>query len=288
MTGFGQASWQKGGWRLAVEVRSVNQRFLDVRLNLPREYQPFEEALRQMVQAEAQRGKVDVTVHRAGSGATDVEVEINEPLARATVEGWRRLQRRLGLQGEIDVSFLVGRGDFVRVVERKRETHPELPQLKRLLGAALKAFNRAREREGRALQKDMIARVQRLKRIAEAVRRRSSTFVPEVSTRLAERLAALLSGQTIEPERLAQEAALLASRAEVTEELVRLDSHLDRLAELLRQKGPIGKPIDFLLQEIHREINTVASKSADLEITNHTLEARAEVEKLREQGQNVE
>jgi uncharacterized protein (TIGR00255 family) len=288
MTGFGQATLQKGGWRLAVEVRAVNQRFLDVRLNLPREYQAFEEALRQMVQAAAERGKVDVTVHRAGAAATDVEVEINEPLARATVDGWRRLQKRLGLKGEIDVSFLVGRGEFVRVVERKREASPELPQLKRLLGAALKAFNLAREREGKALQKDMVGRVQHMKRIAAVVRRRSAAFVPEVSTRLAERLAALLSGHPIEPERLAQEAALLAARAEVTEELVRLDSHLDRLEDLLRQKGPIGKPIDFLLQEIHREINTIASKSADLEITNLTLEAKAEVEKLREQGQNVE
>jgi uncharacterized protein (TIGR00255 family) len=288
MTGFGQASWQKGGWRLAVEVRAVNQRFLDVRFNLPREYQPFEEALRQMVQEEAARGKVDVTVHRAGAGPSEVEVEINEPLARATVEGWRRLQRSLGLKGEIDVSFLIGKGDFVRVVERKREAHPELPQLKRLLGDALKAFNRAREREGKALQKDMAARVQRLRRIEAAIRRRTAAFVPDLSARLAERLTALLSGQSIEPERLAQEAALLAARAEVTEELVRLDSHLERLADLLRQKGAIGKPIDFLLQEIHREINTVASKSADLEITNLTLEARAEVEKLREQVQNVE
>jgi uncharacterized protein (TIGR00255 family) len=103
MTGFGQATLQKGAWRLAVEVRAVNQRFLDVRLNLPREYQAFEEALRQMVQAQAERGKVDVTVHRTGTAATDVEVEINEPLARATVDGWRRLQKRLGLKGEIDV-----------------------------------------------------------------------------------------------------------------------------------------------------------------------------------------
>jgi uncharacterized protein (TIGR00255 family) len=288
MTGFGQATLQKGAGRLAVEVRAVNQRFLDVRLNLPREYAAFEEPLRQMVQAEAERGKVDVTVHRAGAAATEVEVEINEPLARATIDGWRRLQRKLGLKGEIDVSFLVGRGEFVRVVERRREASPELPQVKRLLAAALKAFNVAREREGKALQKDMIGRVQHLKRIAAAVRKRSAAFVPEVSTRLAERLAALLSGHPIEPERLAQEAALLASRAEVTEELVRLDSHLDRLDDLLRQKGPIGKPIDFLLQEIHREINTIASKSADLEITNLTLEAKAEVEKLREQGQNVE
>jgi uncharacterized protein (TIGR00255 family) len=288
MTGFGQATLQKGAWRLAVEVRAVNQRFLDVRLNLPREYQAFEEALRQMVQAQAERGKVDVTVHRTGTAATDVEVEINEPLARATVDGWRRLQKRLGLKGEIDVSFLVGRGEFVRVVERKREASPELPQLKRLLGTALKAFNVAREREGKALQKDMVGRVQHLKRIASAVRKRSAAFVPEVSTRLAERLAALLSGHPVEPERLAQEAALLAARAEVTEELVRLDSHLDRLDDLLHQKGAIGKPIDFLLQEIHREINTIASKSADLEITNLTLEAKAEVEKLREQGQNVE
>lgn len=288
MTGFGQASWQRQGRRITVEIRSVNQRFLDVRLNLPREYQPMEEELRSMVTAAVYRGKVDVTVSRAGSTAADFDVEINDALARATVGAWRRLQERLGLGGSIDVSFLVGRSDFVRVVERRQNADTDRPQVRRLLQSALRSFNRAREREGRALQRDMVQRLRHLTRIQRILAARSASLLPDTQRRLRQRVAELLAGHQASEERIIQEAALLAERADVTEEIVRLESHLERLNALLRQREPAGKPIDFLLQEIHREINTIASKSADLEITNRTLEARAEVEKLREQTQNVE
>ncbi len=288
MTGFGQASWQGKGRRLAVEVRSVNHRFLDVKLSLPRECQMWEAELRQLVVGVAKRGKIEVTVYRSGSASGDFAVEVNEALARAALEGWRRLQRRLALPGAIDLSFLVGRGEFVRVVERRPEPNADLPRVRRLLQTALAMFCRAREREGRALAQDMRARLAHLRRIEAELRRRAEVLVPELSRRLAERVANLLGNQQISEERLLQEAALIAERADVTEELVRLHSHLQRLAGLLRQAGPVGKPMDFLMQEMHREINTIASKSADLEVTGLTLEARAEIEKLREQTQNVE
>jgi uncharacterized protein (TIGR00255 family) len=287
MTGFGQAAGQAGGRRLAVEVRSVNQRFLDVRLGLPREYQQFEESLRKIIQANVERGKVDVSVNCSGSSKSDYDVEVNEPMARAVVDGWRRLQKRLGLPGEIDVSMVLNRGDFVRVVERREEV-ADLPRLQQLLETALKAFNKAREREGKALARDMKDRVANLRRIEGGLSRRTALLVPELQRRLSQRLNALLADQQISPERLTQEAAVLAERADVTEELVRLGSHLERLVALLGESGSIGKPVDFLLQEVHRELNTIASKSADLEVTNLTLVARAEIEKLREQVQNVE
>ena len=289
MTGFGQASWQGGGRRLSVEVRSVNQRFLDVKLALPRECQAWEAPLRELVSGVAERGKVEVTVFRAGSAADDFTVEVNEPMARAALAGWQTLQRTLKLPGTIDISMLMARGgELVRVVERRADASADLPRVRTLLLAALKDFNRARDREGKALGADMRARLKTLRKVHAALSKRSAALVPELARRLEERLAALLGREGVSPERLAQEAALLAERADVTEELVRLDSHLTRLTELLGQRGPIGKPIDFLIQEIHREINTIGSKSADLEVTNLTLAARAEVEKLREQTQNVE
>jgi len=271
-----------------VEIRGVNQRHLDVRINLPRDYQSMEEDLRQLALRQVQRGKVDVGITRSGSSAAEYDVEVNEPLARAALSGLRRLQHHLKLPGEIDVGFLAGRQEFVRVVERKGNPDEDLPRLRRLLKAALRDFNRAREREGRALARDMKARLATLRRIENAMRRRSARLVPDLHRRLAERVATLLGDRKIEEDRLLQETALLAERADVTEELVRLDSHLLRLTELLNQPGSIGKPVDFLLQEVHREVNTIASKSADLEMTNLTLAARAEVEKLREQVQNVE
>jgi uncharacterized protein (TIGR00255 family) len=288
MTGYGQASWQGGGRKISVEIRSVNQRFLDVRLNLPRDQQAQEEGLRQIVQAAVGRGKVDVVINRSGTAEGDYEVEINEPLARAAVEGWRALQKRLGLPGQVDVSAIVGRGEFVRMVERRRADESEVKRIRRLMHDALREFNRARDREGKALARDMKARVVHLRRLEGKMRKRAAGLTPELAKRLRERLDALLEGQGIPPERLAQEAAVLSDRADVTEELVRLDSHLARLTELIEQEGAVGKPIDFLLQEVHREINTIASKSADLDITAATLEAKAEIEKLREQVQNVE
>jgi uncharacterized protein (TIGR00255 family) len=288
MTGFGQASWEGGGRRINVEVRSVNQRFLDVRVSLPREWQGWEAELRQVVQDEVARGKVDVAVTRAGSEAGELQVEINEELARAVVEGWKRLQKRLGLPGEIDMAALLARGEFVRVVERRADTGPDLARARQLVKTATQKLNRAREQEGQALARDMRERVQKLRRVASALRRRTKELVPELSHRLRERVNTLLQTRTVSEERLLQEVALLAERSDVTEEIVRLESHLDRLRDLLRSSGAVGKPIDFLLQEIHREINTIASKSADLKVTDLTLEARGEVEKLREQVQNVE
>jgi len=287
MTGYGQASWSGGGRRLTVEVRSVNQRFLDVKMNLPREYSKWEEELRQLVQAAAERGRVDVVVGRSGVAAGDFEVEINEALARAAVEGWRKLQKRLGLGGEVDVS-MVTRSEFVRIVERRGDGSDEIPRVRKLLQQALAEFNRAREREGKALAADMKLRCAKLLEIHRGLKARTTVLVPELQRRLSERLAQLLGDSNLSEERLAQEAALLADRCDVTEELVRLAAYLERLGELIRQKGPAGKAVDFLVQEIHREINTIGSKSSDLEVTNLTLAAKAELEKLREQVQNIE
>jgi uncharacterized protein (TIGR00255 family) len=288
MTGFGQATWQGDGRRLAVEVRSVNQRFLDVKLSLPRDCQAWEPELRELVSGVAERGKVELTVFRAGTGADDFTVEVNEPMARAALGGWRALQKTLKLPGTIDVAMLMNRGgDFVRIVERKADANADLPRVKQLVTTALKDFNRARDREGKALQADMRARLKALQHVHAVLQKRTGALVPELARRLEDRLAQLL-GRSLNEERLAQEAALLAERSDVTEELVRLASHLSRLAELLKQSGSVGKAIDFLIQEIHREVNTIASKSADLEVTNLALEAKGEIEKLREQVQNVE
>ena len=288
MTGFGHARWQGKGRRLVVEVRSLNQRFLDVKLSLPRDCQAWESALRQLVTGAVARGKVEVSIHRSGNIGSDMTVEVNESLAKALLEGWRRLQRRLGVPGNIDLSLLLSKGEFVRLVERRLDPNADLPRVRQLLQAALVMFDRARQREGRALGRDMRARLARLRRIEGGLQRRTKVLVPELTRRLVGRVASLLGDQQISQERLLQEVALLAERSDVTEELVRLRSHLERLGEFLRQAGPVGKPIDFLLQEIHREINTIAAKSADLEVTGFTLEARGEVEKLREQAQNVE
>jgi uncharacterized protein (TIGR00255 family) len=288
MTGYGQASWHGKGCKISVEVRSVNQRFLEARFNLPREYVPWEGELRQTLQAAVARGKVDVNVNRSGPLQTEFAVEVNTRLARAYVRGWRELQTALHLDGTIDLSFLVARSDLVRVVERRTEPTGELRRVQQVLRQALRRFGREREREGQALGRDMRQRVVRLSRLLRQMHARVMAALPEISARLRQRIETLAAGTGIGEERLAQEVAILAARSDVTEELVRLETHLEAMRGLLRGREPVGKRLDFLLQEIHREVNTIASKSNDLGITNLTLEARSEIEKLREQAQNVE
>jgi len=288
MTGFGQASWQGKGCKINVEVRSVNQRFLEARFSLPREYVALEPDLRERLQAVVARGKVDITVTRSGVSETDYAVEVNTRLARAYLDGWRKLQTTLRVDGTIDLASVFARPDIIRVVERRREPTVELRQVHQVFRRALQAFTREREREGAALSRDMQQRTTHLAALQKRLRARSAAAIPDLAQRLRQRVESAAAGVNVAPERLAQEVAMLASRSDVTEELVRLDSHLTAMRDCLRRREPVGKRIDFLLQEIHREVNTVASKSNDLEITNLTLEARGEIEKLREQVQNVE
>jgi uncharacterized protein (TIGR00255 family) len=288
MTGYGQGNWQGKGCKITVEVRSVNQRFLEARFNLPREYVPWEAALRLLLQEVVARGKVDVNVTRSGATDSAFAVEVNTRLARAYVDGWRQLQKALRLDGRIDLQFLLGRPDLVRVVERRTEAAGELAHVRQVLRQALRAFNREREREGRALARDMRQRLGHLDGLLRQMQARVVAAAPDLAARLRQRVQTLAAGVAVSEDRLAQEIALLASRGDVTEELVRLASHLDAMRGVLSGREPAGKRLDFLLQEIHREVNTIASKSNDLGITNVTLEARGEIEKLREQAQNVE
>lgn len=288
MTGFGQATWQGEGCKISVEIRSVNQRFLETRFNMPREYLQWESELRQLVQGAVARGKVDVSVSRSGALASDFGVEVNTALARAYVDGWRQLQVALGLGGEVDLPFLLGRPDLVRIVERRAEPANELQRVRHVLAQALRAFDREREREGRALARDMRQRVEHLRKLGRQMRSRVSAAGPEMAKRLRQRVQTLLDGGAVDEERLTQEVAFVLSRSDITEELVRLHSHLDALRALCGSREPAGKRMDFLLQEVHREVNTIASKSNDLRLTDLSLEARSEIEKLREQVQNVE
>jgi uncharacterized protein (TIGR00255 family) len=287
MTGYGHTRWQKAGRTLTVEIRGVNQRFLEVKLNMPREFLPWESELRALIQERVARGKVDVAISQSGSASEGFAVEVNVPLAREMMAGWRQLQKALELPDPADYDFLRTR-DILRPVERRAEATADLETVRETLAQALDRFNREREREGQALAKDMQERVKRLATLHKKLGRRAAVLKPELAARLRERVASLLEGRPLNEERLLQEVALIAERADVTEELVRLESHLKALRDLLRGREPAGKKLDFLLQETHREVNTIASKSADLEVTNMSVDARAEIEKLREQVQNVE
>lgn len=289
MTGYGAASADAPTARVTVEIRGVNQRYLDVRVAAPREYAAWEAIIRDRVRAVAQRGRVDVTVGRVAVPARRrYAVEVRLDLARTYVKALRDLSRSLQLDSTVGLSDLLRLPDLFEVSERPPDLGPEKQALLRGLGAALRAFDGERRREGEHLRRDMARRVARLRQMTAGVRRRLPRALAALRGQVEERFLRLVGGTEVDPTRIAQEVAVLADRSDVTEELVRLEGHLAALAAALGARGPVGKRMEFLLQEVHRELNTTGAKAGDREVGELVLGAKGEVEKLREQVQNVE
>lgn len=287
MTGFGAAEGKTGTVRLSAEVRSVNQRHLDVKIVGPREYGAWEAELRREVGESISRGRVDVFLSRTpAAGARPVVV--NKKAAAAYVAAWREIARAFDLKDDVSLALLQGRQEIFQAAGADVDPAREIDMLKRVLARALEAHGRERAREGAHLARDIGAQAKHLRALVGRLRTRAASVGPRLRARLDDRLTALLGGRGIDAARLAQEAAILAERADVSEEIVRLGSHLDALAALVRETAPVGKRIEFLLQEINRELNTIGSKAGDLEITNWVIDGKAAVEKIREQVQNVE
>ena len=287
MTGYATAQGRAGDVQIAVEIRSVNGRSLDLKLSVPREYARAESEMRRLVADAMERGRVEVFITR-GAATSSRSITLQRDVAAAYVRAWQELKREFGLSGNIDLSLMQGRPELFQPRSDITDVAGEMEAAKQLLRRALEAHARERVREGKHLAQDMRARVRGLLAVAKRLRGRAKLVTARQRERLETRMTELLGRAGADPARLAQEAALLAERSDVTEELVRFDAHLKTLADLLADAVPIGKRIDFLLQEVHRELNTVGSKANDLESTRAVLDGKAEVEKLREQVQNVE
>lgn len=289
MTGFGVASIAVPGGRIAAEARSVNHRFLEVRVVLPREYGRAEGDVRNLVRDAANRGRIEVSVSRTPvSDRRGFRVEVREEAARAYVQALRRLKVEMKLAGEIDIGAIGAVPELVRVVEAPIDLQREIGSVRRVVRQALAALVRDRRREGRHLARDMQGWARALEKLVRDIEAAAPGIVRDLRDRAAARIQRLAAGASVEPQRLAQEAAVAAERADVTEELVRLRSHLNVLKRLLRAADPVGKRIEFVLQELQREINTLGAKMGDPAVAARVLDAKAAIEKLREQVQNVE
>jgi len=296
MTGYAMVRGEFEGWTVRVSVKSVNHRFLDVKLRIPDSLEPYEHRLRQAIRGRIHRGHVDVHVSMDPSDAAPVHV--NRELLKAYVNAAEELSKQTGGSRELDtVSLLRLPGVITGLASALPETEEKQEELGKILESylqeALEKMDEMRRNEGRHLTDELRARVARIGEEAEQVRELVSTLRPAFSRRLEARLKELLNGTNIEPARLAQEAALLAERSDISEELDRLRSHLQQFTKLLDGAGELGKKLDFLLQEMHREANTMLSKTPGVEsealaITGLALEIKAEIEKLREQVQNIE
>ena len=290
MTGFGSGLAQKGGISAAVEIRTVNHRFLDVHLRLGREYSFLEAEIQQQIRGAMSRGRVDVSVSIETSALP--EMLVNADLARGYASAAEKLREELHMADAMDLRTLltlpgvIQNRDSITLAE---DTETNLRQaVLESLKAALESAVKMRRQEGEALRSDMERYVAGISEKAARARAFVPSAIKDLHAKLQERLTQLLQPHALDPQRLAQEVAILADRADISEEFARLDSHVGQFAGLLTDGAEVGKKLDFLLQEMQREVNTMLSKSGNLEITRLAIALKADIEKLREQVQNVE
>lgn len=289
MTGFGAGRGQARGETLSVELRAVNGKFCEVKPRLPRELAALEGELVRAVKARLSRGVIDVSVRREGAVAGRTAApRADLPLAAAYAQALRELKQELSLAGEPTLHELIGLPGVLALAEEP----PDLPAAGEALGtaldAALSALEQMRAREGEALARDLAARCDALERGAAAIRALEPQVLEGYRDRLAARVAELSRGMAVDPQRLAQEVAFFAERTDIAEELTRLQSHLGQLRALLGGGAPAGRKLEFLVQEVHREVNTLGSKSQHASLSAQVVEMKAELERIREQIQNVE
>ena len=290
MTGYGRGEQAFEGVQIVVELRAVNNRYLDCTVKMPRAYIFAEDAMKSKVQSGVGRGKVDVFVTITRSGGDDVVVTVNEALAKSYVEALQKLHE-LGL-GRVRREYYptdLARFPEVLTVEKREEDLDEMKgRLLDVLGLAIEDFNSMRSREGERLAADILGRADTIERLLGEVEERSPQTVNDYRARLEAKMRDVLQNTQIDEWRLLTEAAIFADKVAVDEETVRLHSHLGQLRELLAAGGAVGRKLDFLIQEFNREANTIGSKCSDLEITRRVVDMKAEIEKIREQVQNLE
>jgi uncharacterized protein (TIGR00255 family) len=288
MTGFGrrQGTWPDG--TVSVEVKSVNHRFLETSIRLPKSMSGLEESLKKAIQQHCVRGRVDLTVLFQGTRGSARAVQLDVGLAKQYHQALRTLQRTLKLKGSIDISLMVGFHDIIALSEQSSDD-PKLKKVVEKLGRlAVSDMAKMRGKEGALLAQDIRARLEQVRECKNVVSSRAPLMVQETFDRMKERVEKLLADSIPDLPRLNQELALYADRCDITEELVRLDTHMIQFERALQGTEPVGKTLDFLLQEMGREVNTIGSKANDAAIRADVVRMKAELERMREQIQNVE
>jgi uncharacterized protein (TIGR00255 family) len=288
MTGFGrgESSADERSW--IVEIRTVNHRFLDQKVVMPRAFAGLEERIKKIVASRQDRGRVDVTVSLKGKSSSTPLLTVDMELARQYHDCMQQLADEFGLSSRIQLSELLGQRDIISLQEQSPDIDVEWPLVRQAVIMALDECAAMREQEGQSLKEDLLSRLESFASIVQEI----ETSIPEVLAQrqkeLVKRIGKLLAGMDIDPMRLAQETAVMADKADVTEEVVRLASHIAQFRAFLNSNEPVGRRLDFLLQEFLREVNTLASKISNAAIAHLGVEMKNEIEKLREQVQNIE
>lgn len=288
MTGYGRVQQTVDGFNILFEIKSVNHRFFDFSARIPRVYGFIEDRLKTYLQNYITRGKVDVYMTIESLGGEDAEVKLNYGLAQSYIAALKELQSRYGLVDDITVSTVARNNDIFTVIKPPDDEDRIWNAVKVVVDKALEGFVAMREAEGERLKQDLVARAKTIAGLVDRVESRSPVTVEEYRQKLTARMKEILADSSIDENRILLEAAIYADKVSVTEETVRLKSHLSQFETMLNSGEPVGRKLDFLMQEMNREANTIGSKASDIEIAGIVVEIKAELEKIREQIQNIE
>lgn len=288
MTGFGRCEVQKDSRKFTVELKSVNHRYLDVNIRMPKKLNFFETAIRNLLKSYANRGKVDIFITYEDLSQAQVAVKYNAVLAGEYLKYLKQMEEEFGLENDIRVSTL-SRYPEVFTMEEQSEDEEELWNgLKEALEGAFGQFVQTRQTEGENLKRDILAKLDRLNELTAHIEERSPQIVSEYRAKLEEKMKELLADTQIEESRIAAEVILFADKICTDEEVVRLKSHISHMRNTLDEKDEIGRKLDFIAQEMNREANTILSKANDIEVSDYAISLKTEIEKIREQIQNIE
>ncbi|MEA4828361.1 MAG: YicC/YloC family endoribonuclease [Clostridium sp.] len=289
MTGFGRAMTKEGSSHsFTIEAKSVNHRYLDLNIKMPRNLLSLENKIREIIKEKINRGKVDVFITQNTYGKEDVEVNFNEALGDSYIKALENIRDRYNINDDICVS-LIAKFPEVISLEKKEEDIEEIFQyLYMPLVDAIDSLVSMRETEGIKLTEDITSKCDTIKDLVDVIEKRSPLVVKEYKNKLNNRLKELIENSSIDETRVAAEVAIFADKAAIDEEIVRLNSHIIQMKETLKKNEPVGRKLDFIIQEMNREANTISSKANDLEIVNLTIDIKNYIEKIREQIQNIE
>lgn len=288
MTGYGRGEHIAEDRKFTVEMKSVNHRYNDMTIKLPRSLASLEDKIKKRIMRDVFRGKTDVYISFETFSAADVDVKLNEALATAYIEKLNLLERTFALNGGNKLELVAKFPDVITVEKAQQEEDVIWEALLPALDEAVEKFVAMRTVEGENLKKDILLKGEKIKTLVAEVKERSPLVVVEYQEKLNNRLKELMGGVDIDPQRIATEVAVFADRGCVDEEVTRLESHLVQLKDILEGGGQVGRKLDFLVQEMNRESNTIASKANDIQIVKATIELKSEIEKIREQIQNLE
>lgn len=290
MTGFGRGEYTDGKRNITVEIKSVNHRYSDISVKMPRRYGFAEDKIKSAVKGRLRRGKVDVSVMVENITENDINIRLNEPIARQYYDNLKTLKKDFDVEGDISLSLLATMPDVMKAIP---DVEDEEEIIKAILIPAEEAavnLEKMRSIEGEKLAEDLLKKGESIKKILDKIEERAPLVVKDYMERLKIRIAELLDGNaTVPEERILTEAAIFADKCAIDEEITRLNSHLLQLAKIVKSGNEAeGKKLDFLVQEMNREANTIGSKANDITITGYMLEIKSEIEKIREQVQNIE